>query len=334
MSAFDQIPRSPIVHSPTPLESLPRLAERLGIRSLYIKRDDCTGLAGGGNKARKLEYLIADALLTGADTLITIGGIQSNHARQTAAAAARFGLKCKLVLEDVEGTPKRDYYNNGNLLLDQLLGAEVHICDDGDCDGLAEKLARKVRASGNTPYIIPVGGSNALGAMGYVRCAQEIIEEIDSHQMPVDRIVLASGSAGTQAGLIAGLIAAGREIPVLGICVSRDGASQQQRVAALLKETLERMEISDPVPEASVQANGHYYGDGYGIPTDQMKAAIELVAASEGILLDPVYTGKAMAGLIDLCRRGEIRAGENVLFLHTGGSPGLFAYRELFQPSN
>ncbi|WP_027858214.1 D-cysteine desulfhydrase family protein [Marinobacterium jannaschii] len=330
MSAFDQIPRSPIVHSPTPLESLPRLAERLGIRSLYIKRDDCTGLAGGGNKARKLEYLVADALLAGADTLITIGGIQSNHARQTAAAAARFGLRCMLVLEDVPGTPKTDYYNNGNLLLDKLLGAEVHICEDGDCDALAEKLAKKVRSTGNTPYIIPVGGSNELGAMGYVRCAREILEEIETHQLPIDRIVLASGSAGTQAGLLAGLLDAGRHIPVLGICVSRDGSSQQALVEALLDKVLQRMEIDQPLRPDLVQANGHYYGEGYGIPTAEMQKAVELVASGEGILLDPVYTGKAMAGLIDLCRMGEIGSDENVLFLHTGGSPGLFAYRELF----
>lgn len=326
---FDQIARIILSHAPTPIEPMPRLSQALGGQvNLSIKRDDCTGLAGGGNKARKLEYLLADALKHGADTLVTIGGIQSNHARQTAAAAARQGLRCELVLEDVIGAPKGDYYNNGNVLLDRLFGAEMHYCKAGE-DALvkANQLLDQLRAKGRKPYLIPVGGSNEIGSLGYVRCAKEILEQAGSS---IDRIVLATGSAGTQAGLLAGLIIAGSTIPVLGICVSRSGLEQQQLVTDLLKRTLDSLSRQDEIDAGRVLADGDYYGDGYGIATKAMQEAVRLTAEQEGILLDPVYTGKAMAGLIALIRNGQISAGERVLFLHTGGCAGLFAYQELF----
>ncbi|MEH6578671.1 MAG: D-cysteine desulfhydrase [Amphritea sp.] len=329
MSAFDRFPRMAISHAPTPLEAMPRLSQSLGC-NLFIKRDDCTGLGGGGNKTRKLEYLLAAARDAGADTLVTIGGLQSNHARQTAAAAAKFGFACELVLEDVEGTPKQDYYNNGNILLDKLFGATIHSVEEGeDCVAFADQLMVKLTKAGKKPYLIPVGGSNEVGSLGYVRCANEILEQISEQGIAVDQIVLASGSAGTQSGLLAGFIAADIDIPVLGIAVSRDTQEQQMLVQTLLEQTLQHMGLDPGLAKGRVVADGGYYGAGYGITTPATIEAVKMCARLEGILLDPVYTGKGMAGLIDKCRQGVFSAGQNVLFLHTGGSQGLFAYREV-----
>jgi len=331
MKDFNRIPRIEITHAPTPLEFAPRLSEELGC-NLYIKRDDCTGLAGGGNKTRKLEYLLADAQQQGADILVTTGGLQSNHARQTAAAAAKFGFDCELVLDDVAGTPKLDYYNNGNLLLDSLLGARIHRLELAeDRDVYTEILIEKLIGEGRKPYLIPVGGSSAIGCLGYVRCANEILQQISSQDIAIDQIVLASGSAGTQAGLLAGFIAAEVDLPVLGIAVSRNGKEQAQLVDALLRQTLTQLSLDPDQAGGRVVANGNYIGEGYGITTEALIVAVERCARLEGLLLDPVYTGKAMAGLMDLCAQGAIAAGSNQLFLHTGGSTGLFAYREVFQ---
>lgn len=330
MPDFNLIPRVTITHSPTLLERLPRLSAELGC-NLFVKRDDCTGLAGGGNKTRKLEYLIADAQQKGADTLVTVGGFQSNHARQTAAAAAKFGFDCELVLEDVTGSPKADYYHNGNMLLDSLLGAKIHsLSPDEDCNTYAAALINKLKNKGRKPYFIPLGGSNVMGCFGYVRCANEIIQQLSTENIHIDQIVLATGSAGTQAGLLAGLIAAKVDIPVLGIAVSRSTEDQQQLVDSLLRETLSELGISPNEAQGKVLTNGHYYGAGYGIPTPAMITAVKRCAQLEGLLLDPVYTGKAMAGLIDLCEKGHIKQNSHQLFLHTGGSQGLFAYREVF----
>ncbi|MGY8868813.1 MAG: D-cysteine desulfhydrase family protein [Pseudomonadales bacterium] len=329
MIDLDTFPRMVISHGPTPLEAMPRLSQALGC-NLFIKRDDCTGLAGGGNKTRKLEYLLAAAREAGADTLITIGGLQSNHARQTAAAAAKFGFACELVLEDVEGTPKQDYYNNGNVLLDKLFGATIHAVADGvDSVAFADQLMARLIDAGKKPYLIPVGGSNEVGSLGYVRCANEILAQIVEQDIVVDQIVLASGSAGTQAGLLAGLIAAGADIPVLGIAVSRDTQAQQELVHALLEKTLQHMGLDPALANGRVVADGGYYGEGYGITTPATIEAVKMCAEQEGVLLDPVYTGKGMAGLVDKCRTGVFSAKQNVLFLHTGGSQGLFAYREV-----
>jgi L-cysteate sulfo-lyase len=330
VTVFDTFPRMAISHGPTPLEAMPRLSLALGC-NLYIKRDDCTGLAGGGNKARKLEYLLAAARNAGADTLVTVGGLQSNHARQTAAAAAKFGFSCDLVLEDVAGTPKQDYYNNGNVLLDRLFGANIHSVADGeDCAAVADQLMIALAEAGRKPYLIPMGGSNEVGSLGYVRCANELLAQIAAHDIAVDHIVVASGSAGTQAGLLAGLIAAGADIPVLGIAVSRDTEAQQALVQALLEKTLLHMGLDSAMADGRVVADGGYYGQGYGITTPATIEAVKMCAQLEGVLLDPVYTGKGMAGLIDKCRSGVFVTGQNILFLHTGGSQGLFAYREVF----
>ncbi|WP_426415360.1 D-cysteine desulfhydrase [Aestuariirhabdus sp. LZHN29] len=324
------LPRVSLCHSPTPLEAMPNLGAELGIE-LYVKRDDCTGLALGGNKARKLEYLIAAALEAGADTLVTVGGIQSNHARQTAAAAARFGLACELVLEDVPGTPKQDYYRNGNLLLDQLCGAHIHRIEAGlDLHQAAEERVQRLQAQGSRPYLIPVGGSNEIGSLGYMRCAEEIIDQAREQGLALDHWVVATGSGGTQAGLLAGQLSGGDETPLQGFCVSRSGAEQEALVDGLLGRTLKRIGIPLRARSCRVQANGDYVGAGYGIPSEDTLEAIRLAASKDAILLDPVYTGKAMAGLIGHCRRGLIAPGSKVLFIHTGGAAGLFAYTESF----
>ena len=330
MPEFNTIPRVTISHSPTPLEAMPQLSALLN-HNLFVKRDDCTGLAGGGNKTRKLEYLVADALAAKADTLVTVGGIQSNHARQTAAAAAKFGLKCELILEDVQGTPKSDYYQNGNVLLNNLLGATIHrLSEQQNCNDYANNLMSSLQAKGQQPYFIPMGGSNEIGSLGYIQCAQEIIDQIKNQDIVLDHIVLATGSAGTQAGLLAGLILADVDIPVLGICVSRPENEQVKIVTELLGKTLTLIGLDPSLAKGRVFANGDYYGQGYGIPTDEMIQAVRLCAQHEGLILDPVYTGKGMSGMIDLCRKSAFNDNANILFLHTGGSQGVYAYQEIF----
>ena len=330
MRDFSVIPRVSIGHGPTALEYATRLSHSINC-DLYIKRDDCTGLAGGGNKTRKLEYLMADAQLKGADTIVTFGGIQSNHARQTAAAAAKLGFSCELVLEDVPGVPQTDYHQNGNILLDELTGANIHrLSAEQDSDDYCAELLIKLKEQGRKPYWIPLGGSNVIGSLGYVRCAMELVEQIKQQQLDIDQIVFASGSAGTQAGLLAGLIACDSNIRVLGINVSRPEKEQTAIVTELLQQVLGYLEIDPKLAQGRVHTNGDYYGSGYGIPTNEMITAIKRCASLEGLLLDPVYTGKAMSGLFDLIERGDIRTGSKQLFLHTGGSQGLFAYREIF----
>jgi D-cysteine desulfhydrase/L-cysteate sulfo-lyase len=330
MNPLLAIPRLTISHQPTPLEVAPRLSAHLGCE-IFIKRDDCTGLAGGGNKARKLEYLLADAKYHGADILLTIGGLQSNHARQTAAAAAKFGFDCELILQDVAGTPKTNYQDNGNLLIDQLCGAQIHhLRLEDDCQAFAAARIAALKAEGRKPYLIPIGGSNVIGSLGYVRCAQELLQQIREQEMQVDQIVMATGSAGTQAGLLAGLILEYATIPVLGINVSRPQHAQETMVTELLQNTLLYLGRDPVLAYGRVHTNGDYFGTGYGIPTSEMQQAVRLCAQLEGLLIDPVYTGKAMAGLMDLCAKGVIAQGSRVLFLHTGGSQALFAYQEIF----
>ena len=321
-------PKIQLGHWPTPLEPMLRINEMHKGPELWVKRDDCTGLAFGGNKTRKLEYLLADAQLRGATTLLTAGGVQSNHARQTAAAAARVGLGCELFLEQVEGISEADYSHSGNLLLDQLLGARLHRLPAGqDLDAAMALRAQTLSTSGQVPYVMPVGGSNAIGAMGYVDCGLELAQQLQQYQLSFDAIVLATGSAGTQAGLLAGLALAGIDIPVLGVTVSRSSDEQCQKVLALLYEVQGLLEQSE-LHENHVICFDKYYGSAYGDPTPQMVEAVRLAASLEGLLLDPVYSGKAFAGLLDLVRHGYFDTSERVLFLHTGGAPGLFAYSE------
>jgi L-cysteate sulfo-lyase len=318
-------------HLPTPLEPLENLTRHLGGPRLWIKRDDCTGLSTGGNKTRKLEFLMADALAQKADTVITQGATQSNHARQTAAIAARLGLECHLLLEDRTGSEDPDYNYNGNVALNQLHGARLTLRRGGaDMDAEMGQLARRLASAGRRPYIIPGGGSNEIGALGYVNAALELLNQANDRGLKIDHVVHATGSAGTQAGLVTGFKALNSGIPVLGIGVRAPREKQEQNVFALAQRTAEYLGVGDVVAREDVLANCDYVGGGYGVPTEGMVEAVSLLARLEGILLDPVYSGKGMAGLIDLIRRGRFRDDDNIVFIHTGGSVALFGYRQAF----
>jgi L-cysteate sulfo-lyase len=313
-------------HLPTPLEPLPRLSEALGV-DLYIKRDDCTGLAGGGNKTRKLEYLLGEALAQEADTLVTQGAVQSNHVRQTAAAAALFGLACEVILEERTGSKAVDYTQSGNVLLDELVGAKVRRVPGGsDMNAELARTADEIRARGGKPYVIPGGGSNPIGALGYVECAFELVGDANAMGLEIDRIVTATGSAGTHAGLVAGLAVMGADIPVLGIGVRAPKETQEANVFKLAQETAALLGHRDRVTREMVVADCDYVGAGYGLIDDAVIEALKLAARTDAILLDPVYTGKAMKGLIALARAGRFE-GETVVFLHTGGAQGLSGYQ-------
>ena len=321
-----RFPRVRLAHLPTPLEPLPRLSDALGVE-LWIKRDDCTGLAGGGNKTRKLEFLLGQAMVEGADTLVTQGAVQSNHVRQTAAAAAAHGLACEIILEERTGSKAVDYTRNGNVLLDLMFGASIRRVPGGtDMAAELEISAEAVRARGGKPYVIPGGGSNSIGALGYVDCAREIVVQADELDMPIDRIVTATGSAGTHAGLVAGLAVMGADIPVLGIGVRAPKEKQEANVLKLARETAALLGRPDAVTDQMVVADCDYVGEGYGLIDGAVIEALKLAARTDGILLDPVYTGKAMKGLIALARAGRFE-NETVVFLHTGGAQGLAGYQ-------
>lgn len=323
-----RFPRVRLAHLPTPLEPLPRLSEALGI-DLWIKRDDCTGLAGGGNKTRKLEFLLGEAFEQQADTLVTQGAVQSNHVRQTAAAAAAHGLDCEIILEARTGSTAHDYLENGNVLLDRLFGAGLRTVPAGrDMVAELETTAAEVRARGGKPYIIPGGGSNAVGALGYVDCAREIVVQADELDLRIDRIVTATGSAGTHAGLVAGLAVMGADIPVLGIGVRAPRDRQEANVFKLAGETAALLGHAGRVSRDQVVADCDYVGEGYGLVDQGVIDALKLAARTDGIVLDPVYSAKAMKGLIALARQG-VFAGETVVFLHTGGAQGLFGYESV-----
>jgi len=312
-----------------------RLSALLGGPRLFIKRDDCTGLATGGNKTRKLDFLMGAALAQDADLVITQGAVQSNHVRQTAAAAAKLGLGCRILLERRVPDVAPDYETTGNVFLDRLYGAEIAFRPAGvDMNAACEELAEELRGEGRKPYVIPGGGSNPTGALGYVSCALEIVAQANEMGLAIDRIVHATGSAGTQAGLLAGLEGCGAGIEVLGISVRQPRARQEETVHRLADATANHLGLANGVARDRVIAYDEYVGPGYGQPTTEMVDAISLTARSEGILLDPVYSGKGMAGLIGLIRQGAFAPQENVVFLHTGGATALFAYQELFsQPS-
>lgn len=319
--------RLELLGAPTPLEKARRLSEWTG-REIHLKRDDLTPLALGGNKLRKLEYLAADALAKGADTLVTAGAIQSNHVRQTAALAARLGLGCVALLENPIGTDSASYLENGNRLLLDLFDARVELVDNLDnADEQLQSLAVRLHASGRKPYIVPIGGSNALGALGYVRAGLELAEQIEHSGRRFAGVVLASGSAGTHAGLALALAERLPDLPVIGVTVSRSEEAQKPKVQALAERTAELLEVC--VPDAfNVQLWDEYYAPRYGEANAGGLAAVRLLASQEGVLLDPVYTGKAMAGLLDGIARERFDEGP-LIFLHTGGAPALFAYPDV-----
>jgi D-cysteine desulfhydrase len=323
-----RFPRRRYTHGFTPIEKLEHLTRLLDGPDIFIKRDDLLGLAGGGNKTRKLEFLVADALAKGATTLITCGAVQSNHCRLTLAAAVKEGLKCRLVLEERVAHS----YNpeaSGNNFLYRLLGVEgiTVVPSDTDIAGAMERVADEVRRDGGTPYLIPGGGSTPLGALGYTACAEEILAQSFDLGIRIDHIVCASGSAGTHAGLLAGLTGNNAGIPVTGINVRRTRQEQEKNVHALAEQTSALLGLGAGVPRDAVVALGDWVGPGYSLPTPSMVEAVRMLARTENVLLDPVYTGKAMAGLIALARDGRFKKGEHVLFLHTGGAVALYAYQ-------
>lgn len=330
---FTQFPRRPYLNGPTPIEAMPALSRALGSKvNLFIKRDDLLPGAAGGNKTRKLEFCIADAMEKGADAIITCGAVQSNHCRLTAAWSAKEGLDCHLVLEErVEGSYKKEA--SGNNFLFELLDVKSIGVVTGGSDMMAEmtKKADELSAQGKTPYIVPGGASNATGALGYAACAEETMNQLNTMGLAVEHIVVPSGSAGTHAGMVVGLSGVNANIPVSGVNVSRTKTVQEELVFGLAEEVAAKLGIKAGVDRADVVCFDQYVGPGYSIPTDSMVEAVKLFAKTEAILLDPVYSGKAAAGLIDLVRQGHFPEGANVLFLHTGGSPALFAYMDTFR---
>jgi len=330
---YTKFPRRNYLQGPTPIESLPSLSKALGGGvNLYIKRDDLLPGSGGGNKTRKLEFCLADALDQGADTIITCGAVQSNHARLTAAWSAKEGLDCHLILEErVAGSYKTDASGN-NFLFDLLDVKSIGVVPGGsDMMGEMGKKADALAAAGKKPYIVPGGASNTIGATGYAVCGEETMNQLNDMRLAIDHIIVPSGSAGTHAGMVVGMIGVNGGIPISGVNVSRPKDVQEEIVYKLALETAERLGVKNAVAREDIVCFDQYVGPGYSLPTDSMVEAVKLFAKTEAILLDPVYSGKAAAGLVDLVRQGHFPKGSNVLFLHTGGSPALYAYMDTFR---
>lgn len=332
-TALAAYPRVALLEGPTPIQKLSRLSRAAELHgcNLYVKRDDLMGLGGGGNKLRKLEFLLGEALAEGADTLVTWGGFQSNHARLTAAVAARHGLACELILTPSAVRSDDDFCHNGNVLLDGLFGAKVHRLPRGlTPDSYAGELLSALKSQGKKPFLIPLGGSSPRGSLGYVACAGEILRQADALGVQFERIIIPNGSAGTHSGLQAGLALARSSTEVIGYSVL---ATEEQATAATLSKTRETLQLLDPsasLMESAITVDGSQRGDAYGAPTESMLEAVRLLASVEGLLTDPVYGGKAFAGLLAAVRQGDYPPGSNLLFVMTGGLPGLFAYRSAF----
>jgi D-cysteine desulfhydrase len=318
------LPKCSLAHLPTPIEEMERLSKKLVGPRIFIKRDDQTGLALGGNKVRKLEFLLAEAVAGEADTILTVGAGQSNHCRQTAAAAARVGLSCELILG---GQPPN--LLNSNLLLDHLFGAKIHWTDMQRRSERMQEVAEELRAAGRRPYVIPYGGSNAVGASGYVLAMDELSEQLRERRLKMDAIVFASSSGGTQAGLVVGARTNGFHGALIGIRIDKkesNSVSYESDLAELANATAKRLGLAANFAAADFTVNYDYLGGGYGVMGSLEQEAILLTARLEGILLDPVYTGRAMGALFDLIRKRVFSSQQNVLFWHTGGAPALFAY--------
>ena len=321
---IDSLPRFPLAHLPTPLEELKSLSQQLGGPELLIKRDDQTGLALGGNKTRKLEFIVGDALQQGADTLVTLGAVQSNHCRQTAAAAAKAGLRCELILNG-----KIPEMANGNLLLNELLGAKLHWIERSQRAAKLAYLDAELRTEGRKPYLIPIGGSNGVGATGYVVAMLELVEQLRQSGRHVDHILFGTSSGGTQAGIVLGARLAGFTGQLHGLSIDKNDPEHfeyEAEVAQIANDCAAYIGSSERLTRNSIKVVYGYKGEGYGVVGDLERDAIRLLARSEGIVLDPVYAGRAFGGLADLIRKGVFRRDETVLFWHTGGAPALFAY--------
>lgn len=325
---LDQIPRVALGHLPTPLEPLDALSEELGGPRIWLKRDDCTGLATGGNKTRKLEYLLAAAQAEGATDVVTFGAVQSNHARQTAAACAKLRLPCHLFLSRQVAWSNAAYEVAGNPLIDRLSGARVHVLPPDEIADSARAAISDMKQLGRSVYVIPAGGSNAIGALGYVRCAYEIVEQCAALQIAPSTVVHASSSAGTQAGLVYGLARLGGSLSALGINVYH---TQHGRLEHAVRTLVEDLGAANGSPENTTLRFDHrYLGEAYGIPTPACVEAIRMAASLEGVLFDPVYSGKALAALIDLISVGEFAGQNDIILLHTGGTAALAVYAEAF----
>ncbi|MGH8388672.1 MAG: D-cysteine desulfhydrase family protein [Pseudomonas sp.] len=333
-AALAAYPRVALLEGPTPIQKLSRLSQlpELNGCNLYVKRDDLTGLGGGGNKLRKLEFLLGEALAENADTLVTWGGFQSNHARLTAAVAARHGLACELILTPSAVRSDNDFCHNGNVLLDDLFGAKVHRLPRGVApDVYANELLGRLKAQGKKPFLMPLGGSSPRGSLGYAACAAEILHQADALGLQFDKIIVPNGSAGTHSGLLAGVTLARSATHILGYSVL---ASEEQALATTLeksRQTLHLLDASITLDEHLINVDGSQRGEAYGAPTAAMLEAVRLLASHEGLLTDPVYGGKAFAGLLAAVRRGDYPPASNLLFVMTGGLPGLFAYRSAFE---
>ena len=336
LGRLDELPRVGLAQTPTPLEAMPNLAAQTGGGRLYVKRDDCTGLAFGGNKVRQLEFYLGEAESRNADTVLITGAVQSNFVRTAAAAAAKLGMDCHIQLE--ERVPDTDalYRTSGNVLLDRLFGATLHSYPDGEDETGADRrigeIAADLEAQGRRPYIVPLApGHKPLGALGYVVAAREIAEQLAADDIAVDEIVVASGSGHTHAGLLFGLRALGLDTPVTGVCVRRDAASQRTRIADRCREIAALLDIESPVGAGDISLVDDFLAPGYGQLNPATMDAIAAAARAEGLVLDPVYTGKVMAGFLQRARQWGEKS--SLLFIHTGGTPALFAYGEQVLPA-
>ena len=336
MIDLTSFPRVRLAHLPTPFEPMDRVSDHLGGPRLWIKRDDCTGVSTGGNKVRKLEFVLADAVAKGADTVITAGAWQSNHSRQTAAAAARLGLKCHLLLWNMTGFSEKAYRHNGNILLDQLHGATIHELEGPHEEDVltylnseVEEYTQRLKQQGRRPYAIPVGASNPVGALGYVECAREISSQARDRGITIEAIVHRSGSAGTQAGLVAGLAVSDAQIPVIGIGGGKAPSSLEEMVFEMATQTAALLGKPLAVKRSACVATDPHPIQ-YGHLTREVAEVIRLFARTEGILVDPAYTGPALVGLIHLIRQGKFKRDANVVFIHTGGTAALFGYVDSF----
>ncbi len=338
-SLSDPFPSVELSHTPTALEKMKNLCKELSGPHLWIKRDDCTGLAMGGNKARQLEFYIGQALQQGADTLLTTGAVQSNHVRMTIAAARKTGLEVEVQLEKRVSGREQEYYHSGNPFLMKLMGARIHSYPVGEDEDGADKAlferAEMLRQQGKRPFVIPLSGNHTpYGALGYVKAAEEILQQLDDASISIDEIIVASGSANTHAGLLYGLRAHHCPVKVTGICVRRTAELQSPRVLDKTAELAKMLNMKPCVGQQDINVDDSWLHPGYGQLNESVKEAVALTARMEGILLDPTYTGKAMAGLIGLVRQGRWSTEQNIMFLHTGGTPALFGYPELLLPES
>ncbi len=332
----DKFPRAILAHTPTPIEHLKNLSRELGGPEIWVKRDDNTGLAFGGNKARQLEYYMGEAVEQGADTILITSAVQSNYLRSAVAAARKYAMDVEVQLEERVPDRPEEYYRSGNPYLMRLMGAKLHSYpvgeDEEGADNAMFERAEELKKEGKNAYVVPLAGTHTpLGAFGYVDCAEELLGQIKEQTIDIDLVVTASGSGTTHTGLVAGLRALGSQVPVYGICVRRDKNAQFDRVFDKSKLVAEMIGWDGEIVADDIKLTDATLAPGYGQLNPAVKEAINLAAKSEGLLVDPVYTGKALAGLIQLIRTGEVADKKRILFIHTGGTPALFGYPELVE---